>query len=119
VNVLILRDQSLACTVHGMLPAREATKVVAQRERPIAQSASVTLSPNKTLAVSWLKLAMDTQDSAIAIDDDLAVEERVAIRNSLGDAKIDGHSRAPTGVLDGTDIFAVGLDNNALLGILC
>jgi hypothetical protein len=62
---------------------------------------------------------MNTQDSPIAIDDDLAVEERVAIRNTLRDAKIDGHSRAPTGVLDGTDIFTVGLDNNALFGILC
>lgn len=62
---------------------------------------------------------MHTQDGAIAVDDDLRVEQRVAVSDALGDTQVDSDSGATTCVLDGTDIFAIGFHDYALFGILC
>jgi hypothetical protein len=61
---------------------------------------------------------MDTQDGAVTVDDDLRVEQRVAVGNTLRDAEVDGDFGASARVLDGTDVLAIRFHDHALLGIL-
>ena len=119
MNVLVLCDEGLARAVHGMLPTREASEVVPERQWPIAQCASVALSPHHALDIGWLKLPMNTEYSAVTIDNDLGVKQRIAVGDTFADAQVDGYTGPATGILDGTHILSVRLHHDALFGVFC
>lgn len=55
---------------------------------------------------------MYTEDGAVAVDDDLRVEEGVALGHALRDPKIDGYPGSAAGVLDGRHVGVIGLDDD-------
>jgi len=61
---------------------------------------------------------MDAQDGAVAVNDDLRIEQSMSVCDAFRDAEIDSDTGTAARVLNGTNILSVGFDYDALLSVL-
>lgn len=97
VDVLSVLDEGLARAVHGVFPAAQAAEIVAGCGGPDAQGVAAALGPDGALDVGGLQLAVHAEEDAGAVDVQLRVEERGAVRDALGDAEGDGDGGGAAG----------------------
>lgn len=102
-----------------MFPARQAAQIPAELQRPVAQRCTTSLSPDKPLYIRGLQLAVDTENGAVTVDDELRVEQRVSLGHALADAEVDGNTGAPAYFLEGTYVRVVGFDDDGFFGVFC
>jgi hypothetical protein len=100
-----------------MLPASKTTKIVAQGQGPVAQRAAVALGPDVALYISRLELAMDAQNGAVTVDNDLRVEQSMSVCDTFRDAEIDSNTGTAARILNRTNVLSVGFDYDALLSV--